>query len=40
MFGQISNVEQPADKRDEEHEWRDDRFRARVVRLLRRWGMA
>jgi CheY-like chemotaxis protein len=40
MFGQISNVEQPADKRDEKHEWRDDRLRAKVVRLLRRWGMA
>jgi DNA-binding NtrC family response regulator len=40
MFGQISNVEQQADKRDEEHQWRDDRLRAKVVRLLRRWGMA
>ena len=40
MFGQISNVEQQADKRDEEREWRDDRLRARVVRVLRRWGMA
>jgi len=40
MFGQISNVEQQADKRDEEDQWRDDRLRAKVVRLLRRWGMA
>jgi DNA-binding NtrC family response regulator len=40
MFDKISNVEQQADKRDEERQWRDDRLRARVVRLLRRWGMA
>jgi two-component system cell cycle sensor histidine kinase/response regulator CckA len=40
MFGQISNVEQQADKRDTSHEWSDDRLRAKVVRLLRRWGMA
>ena len=40
MFGQISNVEQQADKRDEEHEWTDNRFRAKLVRWLRRWGMA
>lgn len=40
MFGQISNVEKQEDRRDEEHEWTDDRLRARVVRLLRRWGMA
>ena len=40
MFGQISNVEKQADKRDEEREWNDDRFRAKVVRLLRRCGMA
>jgi two-component system cell cycle sensor histidine kinase/response regulator CckA len=40
MFGQISNVEQQADRRDEEGQWRDDRLRAKVVRLLRRWGMA
>ena len=40
MFGQISSVEQQADKREAEHEWRDDRFRAKVVRLLRRFGLA
>jgi len=40
MFGQISNVAKQADKRDEEQEWTDDRFRAKLVRFLRRWGMA
>ena len=40
MFGQISRMEKQADKRDEEKEWTDDRFRARLVRWLRRWGMA
>lgn len=40
MFGQISNLEQQADKRDQAAEWTDDRLRARVVRWLRKWGMA
>jgi CheY-like chemotaxis protein len=40
MFGQISNVAKQADKRDEEHVWTDNRFRAKLVRWLRRWGMA
>ena len=40
MFGQISDMEKQADKRDEQHEWTDDRLRAKVVRWLRRWGMA
>jgi len=40
MFGQISNVAKQADSRDEQHEWTDDRLRARVVRWLRRWGLA
>jgi CheY-like chemotaxis protein len=40
MFGQISKMEKQADKRDEAHEWTDDRLRARLVRWLRRWGMA
>lgn len=40
MFGQISDVEQQPDKRDENGEWADDRLRAKVVRLLRKWGMA
>ncbi len=40
MFGQISKMEKQADKRDEQHEWTDDRLRAKVVRWLRRWGLA
>ena len=40
MFGQISKMEKQSDRRDEEQEWTDDRFRAKVVRLLRKWGMA
>ena len=40
MFGQISNIEKQADRRDEVDQWQDDRFRAKVVRLLRRFGMA
>lgn len=40
MFGQISNVKTEADKRDEVHEWTDERLRAKVVRFLRRFGMA
>lgn len=40
MFGQISNLEKQADKRDDEYEWQDDRFRAKVVRLLKRLRMA
>jgi CheY-like chemotaxis protein len=40
MFGQISKMEKQADKRDEAHEWTDHRLRARLVRWLRRWGMA
>jgi DNA-binding response OmpR family regulator len=40
MFNKISNVEQQADRREEEYQWRDDRLRAKVVRLLRRFGMA
>ena len=40
MFGQISKMEKQADKRDEEHEWTDDRLRAKLVRWLRRWGLA
>jgi two-component system cell cycle sensor histidine kinase/response regulator CckA len=40
MFGQISKMEKQADKRDEEQEWSDNRFRAKLVRWLRRWGMA
>ena len=40
MFGQISNIEKQADKRDEEEEWQDERLRAKLVRVLRRFGMA
>ena len=40
MFGQISNATEEADRRDEEAEWTDNRFRARVVRLLKRLRMA
>ena len=40
MFGQIAEGQQQADKREDEEEWADDRFRSKVVRLLRRLGMA
>ena len=40
MFGQISDEKEPEDKREEEAEWADERFRAKVVRLLRRLRMA
>jgi CheY-like chemotaxis protein len=40
MFGQISNVAKQADTRDDEQVWTDNRFRAKLVRWLRRWGMA
>lgn len=40
MFGQISNVAKQTDTRDDEHLWTDDRFRAKLVRWLKRWGMA
>jgi CheY-like chemotaxis protein len=40
MFGQISNEAKQADKRDDERVWTDNRFRAKLVRWLRRWGMA
>ena len=40
MFGQISNEAKQADKREDEHEWTDNRFRAKLVRWLRRWGLA
>jgi FixJ family two-component response regulator len=40
MFGQISNVAKQADTRADEHVWTDNRFRAKLVRWLRRWGLA
>lgn len=40
MFGHIADGEEPADKRDNQDEWSDDRLRTKVVRLLRRLRMA
>jgi DNA-binding response OmpR family regulator len=40
MFGSISEAKPEVDKRDDEQQWTDDRFRARVVRLLKRLRMA
>ncbi len=40
MFGHISDMQPTHDKRDDEHEWSDDRMRAKVVRALRKMGMA
>lgn len=40
MFGQISSGKSEPDKREVESEWADNRFRSKVVRLLKRWGMA
>jgi CheY-like chemotaxis protein len=40
MFGHIADDHVPQDKRDVESEWEDNRLRAKVVRLLRRWNMA
>ena len=40
MFGQIATDKEPADKRDDEQEWTDDRLRAKVVRLLKKMRMA
>jgi DNA-binding response OmpR family regulator len=40
MFGSISEARPEPDKRDNEQEWTDDRFRAKVVRLLKRLRMA
>jgi two-component system cell cycle sensor histidine kinase/response regulator CckA len=40
MFGHISDGQEPRDKRDEAEEWSDDRLRARIVKLLRRFRMA
>ncbi len=40
MFGHIAEGEEPVDKRDNEDEWSDERFRTKVVRLLRRLRMA
>ena len=40
MFGQISDRQQPRDKRDQVDDWTDERLRAKIVRLLRRLRMA
>jgi two-component system cell cycle sensor histidine kinase/response regulator CckA len=40
MFGHIAEGEDPPDKRDNVNEWSDERFRTKVVRLLRRLRMA
>ena len=40
MFGHIAEEHAPPDGRDHEQEWADDRLRAKVVRLLRRFRMA
>jgi DNA-binding response OmpR family regulator len=40
MFGRIAMAGEQADKRDQAHEWTDDRLRARVVRLLKKMRMA
>ncbi len=41
MFGQISTgKEEEVDKREHEHEWADNRLRAKIVRVLKRLRMA
>lgn len=40
MFGQISNGKTEEDKRENPTEWADDRLRAKIVRFLRKWGIA
>ncbi len=40
MFGQIAAGDDQEDKRDDAGEWTDDRFRAKVVRLLKKMRMA
>jgi DNA-binding response OmpR family regulator len=40
MFGHIADGQELLDKRDNEAEWNDDRFRAKVVRLLKKLRMA
>jgi two-component system cell cycle sensor histidine kinase/response regulator CckA len=40
MFGQIADDAPQSDKRDDAAEWQDDRFRAKLVRLLRRFRIA
>ena len=40
MFGQIAMADAPADRRDNEDEWCDDRLRTKIVRLLKKMRMA
>ncbi len=40
MFGHISGGQPQPDRRDTPEEWVDDRWRAKLVRLLRRFGIA
>lgn len=40
MFGQIAMAAEQPDKREQAEQWTDDRLRARVVRFLRKMGMA
>ena len=40
MFGHIADGEAPLDKRESANQWADERWRARIVRLLRRLRFA
>ena len=40
MFGQITDRQEAADKRDDHAEWNDDRLRAKIIRVLRKLRMA
>ena len=40
MFGHIAHDQVPTDKRDDEAEFKDERFRAKLVRLLKKIRMA
>ena len=40
MFGQITDCQEAADKRDDHAEWNDDRLRAKIIRVLRKLRMA
>jgi CheY-like chemotaxis protein len=40
MFGHIADNQVPPDKRDDEAEWKDERLRAKLVRLLKRLRFA
>ena len=40
MFGQITDRQETADKRDDHAEWNDDRLRAKIIRVLRKLRMA